>query len=159
MMWPFKKRKTEVPPIQESPKAREDLLLGDNNKTWTINDYVIYPDLDNFCDEMDRSLQELFEKGSLDAENGNFFDDEIDALVTIALYDLNAQQDIRPEGINKMVAWREHDVTELSSKVAKHEANKEKAEAELEAYVARYEQISNKKFSFTKKREVKNNEE
>jgi len=147
----FRKKEKPEPPAQELPRSREELLMGDTNRTWTINDFVIHPKLTGLYDEIDRTLLRIFERGSLDAANGNLFDASIDAASTIAQNDLNEQYDLRPEGILKMVSWRERDVSELRHQLERRRENIEKAQKELEEYRQRYESLNPAKKGAVKK--------
>ena len=142
----FKKReKREPPPVQELPRSRDELLLGDDDRTWTINDFVIHPKLTGLYEEIDRSLQRIFEKGSLDAANGNLFDGSIDAASVIAQNALEQQNDLRPEGIYKMLAWRERDVSELQYQLKIRRDNIARAQNELEHYRERLDSLNLKR--------------
>ena len=140
----FGKKAKSEPPAPELPRAREEMLLGDTNRTWTISDFVIHPKLIGLYEEIDRSLQRIFERGSLDPENGNLFDGSIDAAEAVTLNDLNGQYALRPEGINKMVSWRERDVSELRSKAEKHQNNIDQALEELKRYKTRLDMLNYK---------------
>jgi hypothetical protein len=140
----FRRMKAE-PPVQELPRTREELLLGDTSLTWTINDFVIHPKLTGLYAEIETSLTRVFERGSFDAANGDHFDGSISAACAIALNDLNSQYSLRPEGINKMVSWRERDVSELRCQLKRRQENVEAAGNELEHYKARLESLNFKK--------------
>ena len=138
----FRKKSKPEPPVNELPRAREELLLGDTNRTWTINDFVISYKLTCLYDEIDRSLALIFEKGNLDAANGDLFDGAIDAACVIAQNELNGQYTLRPEGINKMVAWRERDVSDLRCQLEAHKKNIFNAQKNLEKYIQQLDRLN-----------------
>lgn len=141
----FRRKAASAPPAQELPRVREELLLGDTSLTWTINDFEVSQKLTALYGEIESSLARIFERGSLDAANGDLFDSAIDAACAIALNGLNSQYALRPEGINKMVSWRERDVSELRCQLARRQENLASAREELAKYQARLDGLNFKR--------------
>lgn len=132
-MWPFKRKSRSEPQTYESPRARDELLLGDNNTNWVIPDFMIHPKLLGLYDEIDSILSDIFSHGSLDANNSKFLDGFINSTMSVALQELNGQNSLTPTRIEKMVAWRERDINEISGKIQSHSENHKKSIAKLEA--------------------------
>lgn len=143
-MWPFDKKTRKDCESHELPRSRQELLLGDTNKTWTLLDYTIHPTLHLLYNRIQADLQQIFERGKLDSENGSLFDDKIDCSTQIALHDLNSQYALRPEGIEKMVSWRERDLTELWCREERHTQRISEAHDELKRLEKRRERINKK---------------
>jgi len=140
-MWLFRKKKETRHNASELPRSREELLLGDTSRTWSLNDFSLLPELESLAVDIEDSLKKIFEKGELDGGNGNFFDATIDATAARALSDLNGQYALRPEGINKMVSWRERDISELRFMENKHQKNISDASDELKKCTSKLEKI------------------
>jgi len=143
----FKKKEPQKPPTQDLPRAREELLMGDTNRTYTISDFIIPQKLFGLYGDIDRSLQQIFETGALDAENKTLFDGSIETASTIAQLDLNEQYALQPTRIAKMVAWRERDVKELEHQRERRLAEIEKAKKEYDYYKEKHDSLVNAKKS------------
>ena len=143
----FRKKEQPMPQAQTLPRARGELLMGDENRTYTISDFIIPPKLLGLYAEIDSSLQRIFEKGNLDAANGALFDGSIETASTIAQLDLNEQYALQPTRIAKMVAWRERDVKELEHQRERRLAEIEKAKKEYAFYKEKYDNLVSSKAS------------
>ncbi len=115
----FKEKNKKVGTVveQSEKNSYDEYLLGNDDITWSLNDYSIHQSVLSLKLEIDDFIATCFEKEEgLDEANIAAFDKKIQASKNMALNHLNAQYETRFLGIEKMAAIRNRDITLLNEK-------------------------------------------
>ncbi len=130
--WDIFRKKKETVEEDSSKNPYKDFLLGDDDKYWTLSDYEIAYPLAGAKVEINSFLENAFRNGSLDEGNYNAMDERIEAMVRLALENLNQQKLNRYLGIEKFVAFRLQSITKLEEKISRIQEDISQFEMSLE---------------------------
>jgi len=101
---------------QQKGSVFDDYLFGDFLLPGThaiVAEYTIDPQLTGLYAEIDRSLESVFENGTIDEYNVNMFDNRIATVKALALRSVEHQYANTPQNIQIAVSKRQADKTRL----------------------------------------------